>query len=107
MKKAFITLFMVSMAWFLSQASGNDVQQARELAHRLSTSLASKVDFKHIESNTDIFSLETVGDKVIISGNNANSMAVGLNRYLNRYCKTTVSWYADISLDLPMLLPVV
>ena len=105
MKKAFITLFMVSMAWFLSQASGNDVQQARELAHRLSTSLASKVDFKHIESNTDIFSLETVGDKVIISGNNANSMAVGLNRYLNRYCKTTVSWYADISLDLPLLLP--
>ena len=103
------------MIWLVAMlvataASGkveSDVEQATELAKRLSVSLAGKVEFRKIEAEQgkDIFTLGSEDGKVVIGGNNANSMAVGLNRYLNHYCKTTVSWYADVPLQLPDVLP--
>ena len=89
-------------------ANGNDdVEQATALAGRLSARLADKVEFYKMEAEQgkDAFTLESRGGKVIIGGNNANSMAVGLNRYLNRYCKVTVSWYAGVPMELPDVLP--
>ena len=85
----------------------NDVAQARNLAERLSPRLLDKVEFVAIDApeGKDVFTLEGRGGKVIIGGNNAGSMAVGLNRYLNRYCMTTVSWYADVPVELPRVLP--
>ena len=84
-----------------------DVGQAKALASRLSPALAAKVEFHQIdtEQGRDVFTLESRGSKVAIGGNNAGSMAVGLNRYLNRYCKVTVSWYADVAVKLPKALP--
>ena len=84
-----------------------DVGQAKALASRLSPALAAKVEFHQIdaEQGRDVFTLESRGGKVAIGGNNAGSMAVGLNRYLNRYCKVTVSWYADVAVELPKALP--
>ena len=86
---------------------GDDVGQAMALASRLSPALAAKVEFHQIdaEQGRDVFTLESRGGKVAIGGNNAGSMAVGLNRYLNRYCKVTVSWYADVAVKLPKTLP--
>ena len=86
---------------------GDDVGQARALALRLDKALSSKVEFVKIdaEQGRDVFTLESRGGKIVIGGNNANSMAVGLNRYLNRYCKVTVSWYNDVALNLPNVLP--
>ena len=91
-----------------ASAFANDIEQAQALAGRISSRLAQKVTFELITAavnGRDIFTLESRGDKVVIGGNNANSMAVGLNRYLNRYCKTTVSWYGDIGVNLPSILP--
>ena len=108
MKKTIIFFFVSILSFASINADNNDVSEAYALAVRLSPKLAQKVSFKTIASSKqqgDIFTLETIGDKVVIGGNNANSMAVGLNRYLNRYCKTTVSWYADIAIDLPANLP--
>ena len=88
--------------------AGDDVSQAMSLARRLSSqALPEKVEFQQIQDDggKDVFTLESRGGKVIIGGNNAGSMAVGLNRYLNRYCKTTVSWYADVPVELPKVLP--
>ena len=86
---------------------GDDIGQAMALAKRLSPALAAKVEFHQIdaEQGRDVFTLESRGGKVAIGGNNAGSMAVGLNRYLNRYCKVTVSWYADVAVKLPKTLP--
>ena len=106
MKRLILSLTLVLMTITATLAS--DIDQAKALAERLSHQLLQKVDFELITSpidGSDIFSLESRGNKVVIGGNNANSMAVGLNRYLNRYCKTTVSWYADIAVDLPANLP--
>ena len=84
-----------------------DVEQANALAGRLSKALCDKVEFNKIDADQgkDVFTLESRGGKVVVGGNNANSMAVGLNRYLNRYCKVTVSWYSDMALALPRVLP--
>ena len=105
-KRLFIimTLFLAVAASALAE---NDTEQALALATRLSSSLAQKVEFHKIEANDgkDVFTLESQGGKIIIGGNNAGSMAVGLNRYLNLYCKVTVSWYADVPLELPAVLP--
>ena len=99
-------------AWTMALAAwavNNDVEQATALARRLAPQLGQGVEFKTIEADNgkDVFTLESLGGKIIIGGNNANSMAVGLNRYLNRYCKVTVSWYADEPVLLPKVLPVV
>jgi alpha-N-acetylglucosaminidase len=105
-KKVFITIIAV-LAVALSAMASGDVQQAQALAARLSPQLAQKVQFEAIQdySGRDVFTLESRDGKVIIGGNNAGSMAVGLNRYLNRYCKVTVSWYADVAVKLPASLP--
>ena len=106
MKRFLISSAITILALFTAQA--NDLDQAQALARRLSPQLDQKVIFELItvsSNGSDIFSIESRGDKVVIGGNNANSMAVGLNRYLNRYCKTTVSWYGDIAIELPPTLP--
>ena len=90
-----------------SAMADNDVEQAQALTARLAAPLAAKVEFQKIISTDgkDVFTLESRGGKIIIGGNNVGSMAVGLNRYLNRYCKVTVSWYADVPVQLPDVLP--
>ena len=88
-------------------AAADDIAEASALAARLSPRLAEKVEFRHIDADNgaDVFTLASEGDHVVIGGNSANSMAVGLNRYLNRHCLTTVGWYADQAVELPDRLP--
>ncbi|MDY5354572.1 MAG: alpha-N-acetylglucosaminidase [Bacteroides pyogenes] len=59
------------------------------------------------EDGKDSFTLESKDGKILIRGNSANSMAVALNYYLKYYCKTTVSWYADIPVEMPEVLPII
>ena len=108
MVRLFLTCVMALLAATVAGAMGNsDTEEAQALAARLSTWLSGKVEFvKTVDvDGKDVFTLESRDGKVVIGGNNSNSMAMGLNRYLNRYCKTTVSWYADVPVQLPDLLP--
>lgn len=59
------------------------------------------------DQGVDLFEVESLNNKVVIRGNNSNSIAVGLNHYLRYYCLTSVSWYADDPIQLPEVLPVV
>ena len=96
------------MTMTLAASADPDVQQAQDLCARLSERLQRHIVFKKIEPcrGADVFTLENNAQgQVVVAGNNANSMAVGLNRYLNRYCHTTVSWYADVPVALPATLP--
>lgn len=54
----------------------------------------------------DFFTIESINDKIKISGNNNNSLATGLNHYLKYYCHTHVSWYATDKIEMPRQLPV-
>ena len=53
----------------------------------------------------DCFELESRDGKIIVRGNNSNSIAVGLNYYLKNYCLTTVSWLACNPVEMPDVLP--
>lgn len=52
----------------------------------------------------DVFEIETNGGKVLIRGNNAVAMGMGLNWYLKHYCRCHVSW-CGTQLKLPDPLP--
>lgn len=79
-----------------------------DLAARLLGDRATSFEFRRIvqaHGLPDIYSLESLGDKVVISGNNAGAMAVGLNYYLKNYAGTMVSWFKDDPLYIPDKFP--
>lgn len=108
--KRILTLLLFAAIHLCSFAT-KDEKAAYELVSRLfPTELSSQFIFKQIASSTenkDVFELESTGNKITIRGNSANSMAVGINYYLKYYCKTSVSWYSNDTIELPQKLPTV
>ena len=83
-----------------------DTQAADALAHRLLGKAADQLSFRLLQTDsTDIFRLHSEGRRIVIEGNNANSMAVGLNRYLKYWCHTDVGWFSWDRIELPERLP--
>lgn len=79
---------------------------AHLLANRLlGTEKAKQIAFKQIKSDIDKYVIASKNGKIVISGNNANSMATGLGYYLKYCCKTNVSWDVNDSIFLPNRLP--
>lgn len=90
-------------------AENNDanVRAAEALARRVAGPKSSRFVFRSAQADTaDFFTLESKGGKIIISGNNANSMAVGLNHYLKYYCKVEYGWLLNDTFEMPSRLPV-
>ena len=104
MKILKLTLFLV-LAGALTACGTKDERQAAALAKRVMGQQARCIIFKQVPSEKDTYELEQKGSKILIKGNNANSMAVGLNRYLQQYCLTNVSWYDFNPVELPETLP--
>ncbi|MDD2960675.1 MAG: alpha-N-acetylglucosaminidase [Muribaculaceae bacterium] len=108
MKRNLVIIFLCLVVGFSAFAKTNDVNTAKALTQRIIPQVSEKFVFKKISSPVDRFVLEdTKEGKIQISGNNANSMAMGLNYYLRYFCMTTVSWYNDIAVELPATLPIV
>ena len=84
-----------------------DERSVRELAERVVPEYVSSMRFVQVRTDsTDWFELHQDGSDLVIKGNNANSMAVGLNHYLKNYCGVTVSWYAYDPVQYPEVMPV-
>ena len=84
------------------------VQSAHDLAVRLmGEDKASQIEFQQIKSEQEPFQLQSDHGKIIISGNTANAMAMGLGHYLKYYCLTNISWNKANSISLPDSLPMV
>ena len=82
------------------------VKEAKALAKRLIPTQAKNIVFHETPADTaDTFTLKSENGKIVIEANNAGTMAVGLNYYLNNYCNTTVSEYAAHSVEMPAKLP--
>lgn len=109
MKRFFKLIMMGAAAMLTVQCAGPtaDEKAAQELAGRVVPSLASHITFIQDSDNDSIdrFTLASEGEKIVIRGNNAGSMAVGLNYYLKKYCLTEVSWYANEPVTVPDNLP--
>ena len=96
---------IIALAGVLAACQTADEKEAGALAKRIMGPAAQNIVFEQMESEQDIYELSQIGPKVLIRGNNANSMAVGLNRYLQEYCLTNVSWYDFNPVELPDVLP--
>lgn len=65
------------------------------------------IEFREVKDTVESYRFWTEGKQLVLEGSSVSAMAVGLNRYLNDYCHTTVSWYADDPIDIPEQQPVV
>ena len=93
----------------LGACTDPDVRAARELASRVLGERAGQVRFEKIDtpSETDFYEVEGAEGAVVIRGNDAGAMAVGLNQYLKNVCHASVSWFAHDTVSLPEHLPAV
>ena len=109
MKRSIYLLFVLLFLSLSAGAKEKDVAVVQALVQRLIPSYADNFQFRKVKAvdGKDRFRLESDRGKIVISGNNANSMAMGLNHYLRYYCLTTISWYADIPVEMPEVLPTV
>lgn len=87
--------------------NNTEVEAASALARRILPRQSRNIEFVLVPSEQDFYRLETVGGKLRISGNNANSMAVGLGNYLEDWCNITVTWYVRDAVREPFRLPAV
>ena len=115
MRKIFAITLILALSSVSIYASGKtgidaDVAAAKALTARLLPEVCNKFEFRKEQkdsSGNDCFTLWSENGKIVVSGNSANAMAVGLNHYLKKYCLTTVSWYAGTPITLPAVLPTV
>ena len=98
-------VFCVGILLLFSRTS--DERSAMRLAKRVVPEYAHKINFRQTEDTSDVFTIYTKGKKLVVEGNNAISMATGLNHYLKNYCGVTVSWYAFEPVEYPSDMPVV
>ena len=58
------------------------------------------------DNGKDVFELESNGDKIVLRGNNAVSVASALNHYLKHFCHQHYAW-DKLEVTLPDILPAV
>ncbi len=109
MKRVFAFILSILSLYGSAVYANGEVEAAKSMVVRLLPDYANHFEFRLIpnDNGRDCFSIESQGDKIVISGNTAGSMAVGLNAYLTRHCRTSVSWYAENPVAMPDTLPAV
>ena len=100
-------LLLASVLLAFVSCRTDDERAVEALARRVMGDKAKVVVFEQITDTVDRYELLQKGSKVLIRGNNANSMAVGLNRYIQHYCLANVSWYHYNPVQLPEVMPTV
>ena len=100
-----VILTIISIVPALIFRETADERVARALAHRIVPDYVGKMDFRQTEDTADVFEVFSEKGKIVIAGNNANSMAMGLNHYLKNHCGVTVSWYAYEPVQYPAQMP--
>ncbi len=59
------------------------------------------------DNGRDVFEIESQGDKIVLRGNDAVSIASALNWYLENSCHCNISWNCGDQLKLPKPLPAI
>lgn len=100
-----IALLISPSAWSETSA---EAEAAFALIRRVTPAIADQFKVEIIPSvdARDVFEIESVGDRVILRGNNGVSVASAYNRYLQEYCKCLYSLWGD-QMHLPRQLPTV
>ena len=106
-------ILMTVCFWTLSLTAGNNGPQRPidGLAHRILGDMDTWFVFEYQPDTVDYFQIEPVKDtvttlKIRITGNNDNSLAVGLNYYLKHIAGVHVSWLLCEPVELPIKFPI-
>lgn len=106
----FLLLFGIASSCNQSHSQKKEFQKKRSPIENLLTRIAPDHVDNFLFVKTDdpgkgVFEIQSKSEKIVINGNDYNSMAVGLNYYLKKYCNVHVSWYFDDKFDMPEVLP--
>ncbi len=104
MKKIKSLIVALSVCSVLS-ANTKDEQALYDLIGRIAPQHKSNFVFRQKKQKTETYIVESKGGKIVITGSNAQAMAVGLNYYLKYVCHTTVSWRVSNPVVMPDVLP--
>ena len=94
--------------WTLSLTAGNNGPQRpiNGLAHRILGEMDTWFVFEYQPDTIDYFQIEAAYDHhILITGNNDNSLATGLNYYLKHIAGVHVSWLLCEPVELPVEFP--
>ena len=84
--KKFYSLILLCATFctaFAQKKADPEIAAMRQLVKRVVPEYSKNITLEALAPDTvDRFELESKGKKLVIRGNNANSMAVGLNHYL-------------------------
>ncbi len=95
----------------VSGCATKDEKAASALAGRVLAGGASDIRFVQTADTVDVFTISKERGKIVISGPDANSMAMGLGYLIRHVCGKDISWYdyyskpalpEDIGLDGPV-----
>ena len=93
---------------FIISAGASEVKSMRALLNRILPEHQQYFTIKQLPNKgEDYFILSSKNGKIVIGGNNANSMAVGLNHYLRYYCNVSIGWFVDDKYEMPDKLPAI
>lgn len=109
MKNKYLIILLALLGCFAcqKQETDPDIIAMRALVGRVIPEFSNQIKLEKLIDTVDRYEFESQGDKLVIRGNNANSMAVGLNRYLKYYCDAEFSWFMEEALEMPRQLPAV
>ena len=87
-------------------ATGSSEKAVYDLIERVTPGYASQYRLEIIpsENGNDVYEVDGDGQKIILRGNNAVSLATAFNWYLKYTCHAHVSWFGN-QLELPAKLP--
>jgi len=105
MRKVLTIVNVIVSSVMLISCASEDEKAVRGLIKRIVPEYSDRIVLCQREDTCDVFELYQEGDKIVIAGNNANSMAKGLNHYLRNFCDVTVSWYAYEPVQYPEEMP--
>ena len=100
-------ILMTVCFWTLSLTAGNNGPQRPidGLAHRILGDKDTCFIFVCQPDTIDYFQIEAADNLIRITGNNDNSLAVGLNYYLKHIAGVHVSWLLCEPVELPVEFP--
>jgi alpha-N-acetylglucosaminidase len=107
----FFVLFAIFLlggnACLAAGGQSSSVRAAEELVARVVPDAARHFVVETIppDHGHDVFEIESRGDKIVLRGNNAISIASALNWYLEKFCRCDISWNDGDQLRLPRPLP--
>ena len=99
----FRALYFLTIAVLFSACSTPAEKAAKELAGRIVPGYL--IEFRETAGDSDFYRITPSDKGILIEGNNANSLAAGLGRYLDD-AGIDVSWYASQAVEAPKEMPI-